>query len=142
MKKTHATALDVLWVRAVGMELANVDLLEHVMEIVEVTFVPQVRANVNVQGMNLNVRKMSFATKEDVQVNNIVAFNKNVLKRNKSKFKFIEYLVIFLYYLYMVFNFKFTSVGIKPLFKCVTGQPRVRAGVVVVVLHRGSIDHP
>ena len=99
MKKTHATALDVLWVRAVGMELANVDLLEHVMEIVEVTFVPQVRANVNVQGMNLNVRKMSFATKEDVQVNNIVAFNKNVLKRNKSKFKFIEYLVIFLYFL-------------------------------------------
>ena len=42
----------------------------------------------------------------------------------------------------MVFIFESTSVGIVPLLKGITGQPRVRAGVVVVVLHRGSIDHP
>ena len=40
----------------------------------------------------------------------------------------------------MVFIFESTSVGIVPLLKGITGQPRVRAGVVVGVLHRGSIS--
>ena len=42
---------------------------------------------------------------------------------------------------FVVFIFKCASVGIKPLLKSVTRQPRVCAGVVVGVHHRGLVNN-